>query len=118
MRRGRSASRFGNAFSQGAFLVTVRPHVKVRERGSRAPTMRDNAAITSRLSATSAPSPVVSGSLMQRKRLKRSRFWSSQAARLRSVSTPSRMLAGATVKPAPTSWAASHAAFFPTLSPA
>lgn len=118
MRRGRSASRFGNAFSQGAFLVTVRPHVKVRERGSRAPTMRDNAAITSRLPATSAPSPVVSGSLMQRKRLKRSRFWSSQAAGLRSGSTPSRMLADATVKPAPTSWAASHAAFFPTLSPA
>lgn len=64
---GRSASRFGNAFSQGASSVTVRPHVKVRERGSRAPTMRDNAAITSRLSATSAPSPAVSGSLMQKK---------------------------------------------------
>lgn len=36
MRCGRSASRFGNAFSQGASLVTVRPHVKVRKRGWRA----------------------------------------------------------------------------------
>lgn len=36
MRCGRSASRFGNAFSQGASMVTVRPHVKVRERGWRA----------------------------------------------------------------------------------
>ena len=74
MRCGRSASRFDNAFSRGASSVTVRPHVRVRERGSRASTMGDNAAISSRLSATSAPSPVVIGSLMQRKRLKRSRF--------------------------------------------
>ncbi|MHA0363251.1 hypothetical protein ACXY6Z_15190 [Sphingomonas aquatilis] len=36
MRCGRSASRFGNAFSQGASLVTIRPHVKMRERGWRA----------------------------------------------------------------------------------
>jgi hypothetical protein len=65
---------FWQRIQPGRFFSTVRPHVKVRERGSRAPTMRDNAAITSRLSATSAPSRVVIGSLMQRMRLKRSRF--------------------------------------------